>query len=78
MPPCAAAAASSRRNSFRPIRRGESVRAEFVSASSAASRRSLGSGRGPDWRYLPQSTEKSRVLVIPVGARHKCQQDIRF
>ncbi|KZV16947.1 peroxisome biogenesis protein 2 [Dorcoceras hygrometricum] len=23
--------------------------------------------------YLPQSTEKSRVLVIPVGARHKCQ-----
>ncbi|KZV33333.1 hypothetical protein F511_41381 [Dorcoceras hygrometricum] len=23
---------------------------------------------------LPQSTEKSRVLVIPVGARHKCQQ----
>ncbi|KZV33248.1 hypothetical protein F511_41987 [Dorcoceras hygrometricum] len=34
-PPCAAAA-SSRRNSFRPIRRGESVRVEFVSASSAA------------------------------------------
>ncbi|KZV50732.1 hypothetical protein F511_09259 [Dorcoceras hygrometricum] len=26
--------------------------------------------------YLPQSTEKSRVLVIPVGARHKCQQDV--
>ncbi|KZV32231.1 hypothetical protein F511_27331 [Dorcoceras hygrometricum] len=25
--------------------------------------------------YLPQSTEKSRVLVIPVGARHKCRQD---
>ncbi|KZV52037.1 hypothetical protein F511_42133 [Dorcoceras hygrometricum] len=25
--------------------------------------------------YLPQSTDKSRVLVIPVGARHKCQQD---
>ncbi|KZV35737.1 hypothetical protein F511_41182 [Dorcoceras hygrometricum] len=24
---------------------------------------------------LPQSTEKSRILVIPVGARHKCQQD---
>ncbi|KZV52939.1 hypothetical protein F511_35424 [Dorcoceras hygrometricum] len=24
--------------------------------------------------YLPQSTEKSRILVIPVGARHKCQQ----
>ncbi|KZV23610.1 hypothetical protein F511_24019 [Dorcoceras hygrometricum] len=24
--------------------------------------------------YLPQSTEKSRVLVIPVGARHKCQE----
>ncbi|KZV34486.1 hypothetical protein F511_20414 [Dorcoceras hygrometricum] len=24
---------------------------------------------------LPQSTEKSRVLVIPVGARHKFQQD---
>ncbi|KZV21861.1 hypothetical protein F511_09997 [Dorcoceras hygrometricum] len=23
---------------------------------------------------LPQSTEKSRVLVIPVGSRHKCQQ----
>ncbi|KZV13988.1 Galactose oxidase [Dorcoceras hygrometricum] len=23
---------------------------------------------------LPQSTEKSRILVIPVGARHKCQQ----
>ncbi|KZV32480.1 hypothetical protein F511_27227 [Dorcoceras hygrometricum] len=23
---------------------------------------------------LPQPTEKSRVLVIPVGARHKCQQ----
>ncbi|KZV21302.1 hypothetical protein F511_17594 [Dorcoceras hygrometricum] len=33
-----------------------------------------------DWigDYLPQSTEKSRVLVIPVGARHKCQQGIRF
>ncbi|KZV33238.1 hypothetical protein F511_42744 [Dorcoceras hygrometricum] len=28
--------------------------------------------------YLPQSTEKSRVLVIPVGARHKCQEGIRF
>ncbi|KZV35710.1 acyl-CoA dehydrogenase-related protein [Dorcoceras hygrometricum] len=28
--------------------------------------------------YLPQSTEKIRVLVIPVGARHKCQQGIRF
>ncbi|KZV45929.1 hypothetical protein F511_28280 [Dorcoceras hygrometricum] len=28
--------------------------------------------------YLPQSTEKSRVLVIPVGARHKCQQGNRF
>ncbi|KZV51499.1 hypothetical protein F511_35437 [Dorcoceras hygrometricum] len=28
--------------------------------------------------YLPQSTEKSRVLVIPVGARHKCQQGIHF
>ncbi|KZV40638.1 G-type lectin S-receptor-like serine/threonine-protein kinase [Dorcoceras hygrometricum] len=28
--------------------------------------------------YLPQSTEKSRVLVIPVGSRHKCQQGIRF
>ncbi|KZV48296.1 hypothetical protein F511_18811 [Dorcoceras hygrometricum] len=27
--------------------------------------------------YLPQSTEKSRVLVIPVGARHKCQQGPR-
>ncbi|KZV40183.1 hypothetical protein F511_05660 [Dorcoceras hygrometricum] len=27
--------------------------------------------------YLPQSTEKSRVLVIPVGARHKCQQELR-
>ncbi|KZV47691.1 hypothetical protein F511_43505 [Dorcoceras hygrometricum] len=26
--------------------------------------------------YLPQSTEKSRVLVIPVGARHKCQQEL--
>ncbi|KZV38973.1 hypothetical protein F511_38053 [Dorcoceras hygrometricum] len=25
--------------------------------------------------YLPQSTEKSRVLVIPVGASHKCQQE---
>ncbi|KZV57499.1 hypothetical protein F511_32679 [Dorcoceras hygrometricum] len=24
---------------------------------------------------LPQSTEKSRILVIPVGARHKCQQE---
>ncbi|KZV50392.1 hypothetical protein F511_36455 [Dorcoceras hygrometricum] len=24
--------------------------------------------------YLPQSIEKSRVLAIPVGARHKCQQ----
>ncbi|KZV39888.1 hypothetical protein F511_06474 [Dorcoceras hygrometricum] len=23
---------------------------------------------------LPQSTKKSRILVIPVGARHKCQQ----
>ncbi|KZV53709.1 hypothetical protein F511_26679 [Dorcoceras hygrometricum] len=28
--------------------------------------------------YLPQSTEKSRVLVIPIGARNKCQQGIRF
>ncbi|KZV39365.1 Cytoplasmic dynein heavy chain [Dorcoceras hygrometricum] len=28
--------------------------------------------------YLPQSTEKSRVLVIPVGARHKCQQVLNF
>ncbi|KZV53049.1 hypothetical protein F511_23522 [Dorcoceras hygrometricum] len=28
--------------------------------------------------YLPQSTEKSRVLVIPVGARHKCQQGNRL
>ncbi|KZV50949.1 hypothetical protein F511_19412 [Dorcoceras hygrometricum] len=28
--------------------------------------------------YLPQSTEKSRVLVIPVGARHKCQQGNPF
>ncbi|KZV34113.1 hypothetical protein F511_42092 [Dorcoceras hygrometricum] len=30
-----------------------------------------------DWigDYLPQYTKKSRVLVIPVGARHKCQQD---
>ncbi|KZV46650.1 hypothetical protein F511_37909 [Dorcoceras hygrometricum] len=28
--------------------------------------------------YLPQSTEKSRVLVIPVGARHKCQQGSGF
>ncbi|KZV51303.1 hypothetical protein F511_38425 [Dorcoceras hygrometricum] len=28
--------------------------------------------------YLPQSTEKSRVPVIPVGARHKCQQGNRF
>ncbi|KZV22014.1 hypothetical protein F511_33223 [Dorcoceras hygrometricum] len=28
--------------------------------------------------YLPQSTEKSRVLVIPVGARHKCQQDLEI
>ncbi|KZV27016.1 hypothetical protein F511_07837 [Dorcoceras hygrometricum] len=28
--------------------------------------------------YLPQSTEKSRVLVISVGARHKCQKGIRF
>ncbi|KZV19692.1 hypothetical protein F511_41882 [Dorcoceras hygrometricum] len=27
---------------------------------------------------LPQSTEKSRILVIPVGARHKCQQDVAF
>ncbi|KZV33580.1 chromodomain-helicase-DNA-binding protein 3-like [Dorcoceras hygrometricum] len=45
---------------FRPIRRGESVRAEFVSASSAGGQRSLGSGRGPDWRFLPQSTEKIR------------------
>ncbi|KZV16410.1 MADS-box transcription factor 6 [Dorcoceras hygrometricum] len=27
---------------------------------------------------LPQSTEKSRILVIPVGARHKCQQDLSF
>ncbi|KZV45922.1 BED zinc finger,hAT family dimerization domain isoform 1 [Dorcoceras hygrometricum] len=24
--------------------------------------------------YLPQSTEKSRVLETPVGARHKCQR----
>ncbi|KZV27103.1 hypothetical protein F511_17379 [Dorcoceras hygrometricum] len=28
--------------------------------------------------YLSQSTEKIRVLVIPVGARHKFQQGIRF
>ncbi|KZV48139.1 zinc finger CCCH domain-containing protein 1-like [Dorcoceras hygrometricum] len=28
--------------------------------------------------YLPQSTEKSRILVIPVGARHKCQQGIQL
>ncbi|KZV21370.1 hypothetical protein F511_22774 [Dorcoceras hygrometricum] len=27
--------------------------------------------------YLPQSTEKSQVLVIPVGARHKCQQELK-
>ncbi|KZV26008.1 hypothetical protein F511_03881 [Dorcoceras hygrometricum] len=27
--------------------------------------------------YLPQSTEKSRILVIPVGARHKCQQGFK-
>ncbi|KZV42374.1 hypothetical protein F511_39914 [Dorcoceras hygrometricum] len=29
-----------------------------------------------DWigDNLPQSTEKSRIIVIPVGARHKCQQ----
>ncbi|KZV54178.1 hypothetical protein F511_35539 [Dorcoceras hygrometricum] len=27
---------------------------------------------------LPQSTEKSRILVIPVGARHKCQQGNPF
>ncbi|KZV19693.1 hypothetical protein F511_37725 [Dorcoceras hygrometricum] len=26
--------------------------------------------------YLPQSTEKSQVLVIPVGTRHKCQQEL--
>ncbi|KZV57525.1 peroxisome biogenesis protein 2 [Dorcoceras hygrometricum] len=26
---------------------------------------------------LPQSTEKSRIIVIPVGARHKCQQGPR-
>ncbi|KZV52490.1 BTB/POZ domain-containing protein-like [Dorcoceras hygrometricum] len=26
---------------------------------------------------LPQSIEKSRILVIPVGARHKCQQESR-
>ncbi|KZV42325.1 hypothetical protein F511_18338 [Dorcoceras hygrometricum] len=26
---------------------------------------------------LPQSTEKSRIIVIPVGARHKCQQDAK-
>ncbi|KZV57526.1 hypothetical protein F511_20455 [Dorcoceras hygrometricum] len=25
---------------------------------------------------LPQSTEKSRIIVITVGARHKCQRDI--
>ncbi|KZV28557.1 hypothetical protein F511_33892 [Dorcoceras hygrometricum] len=25
--------------------------------------------------YLPQSTEKRRVLETPVGARHKCQRD---
>ncbi|KZV16697.1 hypothetical protein F511_28485 [Dorcoceras hygrometricum] len=28
--------------------------------------------------FLPQSTEKSRVLVIPVGSRHKCQQDLEI
>ncbi|KZV26253.1 hypothetical protein F511_19829 [Dorcoceras hygrometricum] len=27
---------------------------------------------------LPQSTEKSRIIVIPVGARHKCQQGIQL
>ncbi|KZV22107.1 hypothetical protein F511_11635 [Dorcoceras hygrometricum] len=27
---------------------------------------------------LPQSTEKSRVLVISVGARHKCQQESKM
>ncbi|KZV48342.1 hypothetical protein F511_24448 [Dorcoceras hygrometricum] len=32
--------------------------------------------RGPDWRKLLQSTEKSRIIVITVGARHKCQQGI--
>ncbi|KZV25133.1 hypothetical protein F511_42856 [Dorcoceras hygrometricum] len=26
---------------------------------------------------LPQSTEKSRIIVITVGARHKCQRDSR-
>ncbi|KZV17317.1 hypothetical protein F511_03928 [Dorcoceras hygrometricum] len=39
---------------------------------------SLGSGRGLDWHKLPQSTEKSRIIVITVGARHKCQQDRKF
>ncbi|KZV34419.1 hypothetical protein F511_27387 [Dorcoceras hygrometricum] len=37
--------------------------------------REIKSGRGPDWRKLPQSTEKSRIIVITVGARHKCQRD---
>ncbi|KZV26987.1 hypothetical protein F511_17100 [Dorcoceras hygrometricum] len=27
---------------------------------------------------LPQSTEKSRIIVIPVGARHKCQRVASF
>ncbi|KZV46267.1 hypothetical protein F511_14099 [Dorcoceras hygrometricum] len=27
---------------------------------------------------LPQSTEKSRIIVIPVGARHKCQRGNPF
>ncbi|KZV37553.1 peroxisome biogenesis protein 2 [Dorcoceras hygrometricum] len=25
---------------------------------------------------LPQSTEKSRIIVITVGARHKCQREL--
>ncbi|KZV32815.1 hypothetical protein F511_24061 [Dorcoceras hygrometricum] len=37
--------------------------------------REIKSGRGPDWHKLPQSTEKSRIIVITVGARHKCQRE---
>ncbi|KZV37957.1 hypothetical protein F511_05440 [Dorcoceras hygrometricum] len=41
---------------------------------SLADWREIKSGRRSDWRKLPQSTEKSRIIVITVGARHKCQR----
>ncbi|KZV20557.1 acyl-CoA dehydrogenase-related protein [Dorcoceras hygrometricum] len=77
-PPCAAAAASRCRRKFvsgqldeeNPFMQNSSVL--LVQPDEGVS--VLVVDRIGD--YLPQSTEKSRVLVIPVGARHKCQQDV--